>query len=89
VGPGSDVEIPVDVDYGRAFEATDWDLWQEEYLANVRKPPEPVEEPRKREHELLVKQEDDMLCDPWWRDPWGEYADFDRLEMEDHYDIIH
>ena len=39
VGPGIDVEIPVEVDYGRPFAASDWESWQEEYEANVQIPP--------------------------------------------------
>jgi hypothetical protein len=88
VGPGVNVEIPVEVDYGQEFEATDWVLWQEEYLANVHRPPEPAKE-KKSGRELSVRQDDDPFLDPWWRDAWGEYADFDRLETEEHYDIIH
>lgn len=39
VGPGSQLEIPVGVDYGRPFPATDHEAWREEYEANVHAQP--------------------------------------------------
>ena len=35
VGPGGEVKIPVYVDYGCEFDATDFDLWVQQYKANV------------------------------------------------------
>ena len=35
VGPGGEMEIPVEVDYGREFAGTDFAAWGAEYLANV------------------------------------------------------
>jgi hypothetical protein len=35
VGPGGAIEIPVEVDYGVEFIATDWSAWQAEYDACV------------------------------------------------------
>ena len=35
VGPGGDLEIPVEVDYSRAFGSCDLVSWEEEYLLNV------------------------------------------------------
>ena len=95
VGPGVDVELPVDVDYGRPFEASDWELWYDEYLANVQvPPPEPLKDPKtEKQPTLSVKQEDDDFIDDWWRDAWGEYADFDHyrtggFNMTDRYLMI-
>ena len=34
-GPGGEIKIPVCVDYGYEFEATDFDLWVQQYKANV------------------------------------------------------
>jgi len=34
-GPGGEVKIPVYVDYGCEFDATDFDLWVQQYKANV------------------------------------------------------
>jgi len=42
VGPGGAVEVPVAVDYGRPFPASDFDAWYEEFLANVSEPVMPA-----------------------------------------------
>ena len=34
-GPGGKVKIPVCVDYGYEFDAADFELWKQQYLANV------------------------------------------------------
>ncbi|MFA6424714.1 MAG: hypothetical protein WCW64_00845 [Phycisphaerae bacterium] len=34
-GPGGEVKIPVYVDYGCEFDATDFNLWKQQYKANV------------------------------------------------------
>jgi proteasome lid subunit RPN8/RPN11 len=34
-GPGGDVKIPVCVDYSYEFNAADFEVWQQQYLANV------------------------------------------------------
>ncbi len=34
-GPGGEVNIPVCVDYSYEFDAADFDVWQQQYLANV------------------------------------------------------
>lgn len=90
VGPGVDVELPVDVDYSRPFDASDWELWQEEYLANVRVLPADQPKDRKQEEKpnSPVKHHDDELIDHWWRDAWGDYSDFDRYQEEAEYDSI-
>ena len=35
VGPRGSMNLPVEVDYGRPFQASDHAAWQEEYVANV------------------------------------------------------
>ena len=35
VGPGGEVKIPVCVDYGYEFDAADFEIWQQQYKANV------------------------------------------------------
>jgi hypothetical protein len=30
--------LPVEIDYGRPFTGSDYGVWEEEYLANVREP---------------------------------------------------
>ena len=34
-GPGGEVKIPVCVDYGYEFDAADFEVWKQQYLANV------------------------------------------------------
>jgi hypothetical protein len=97
VGPGLDVELPVDVDYGRPFDASDWELWYEEYLANVRVPPPDPPKPAKaekqascdsRDSDVSFTSREDQYIDDWWRDAWGEYADFDHYQQEADYGYI-
>jgi hypothetical protein len=80
VGPGVDVELPVDVDYSRPFEGSDMELWQAAYLVNVRVPP--PEPPKKTDTNQLSSApfEDDQFVDDWWRDAWADYSDHDREE---------
>ena len=88
VGPGADVELPVDVDYSRPFDGSDLDLWHEEYLANVRVPP--PEPPKKAEtiERSTVPSNDDQFVDDWWRDAWADYTEFDHLREETPYGYI-
>jgi proteasome lid subunit RPN8/RPN11 len=87
VGPGVDVKISVEIDYGPPFAASDREVWQEEYLANVCVPP-----PEPPKFTGAAKQpnqfEDDEFVENWWRDAWGDYADFDRSTEEADYGHI-
>jgi proteasome lid subunit RPN8/RPN11 len=88
VGPGVDVELQVDVDYSRPFGASDIDLWQAEYLTNVRvPPPEPPKKANTHPH-LAVPSDDDRFVDDWWRDAWASYMDFDHYKEEAPYGYI-
>lgn len=43
VGPGAEIQLPIEVDYSRQFAGSSFDQWQEEYRANVCLPsPEPT-----------------------------------------------
>lgn len=78
VGPGAELEIPVDVDYLQPFAAADFVAWSDEYMEKVQiAKPEPVR---------VVSQpstDADRFDDSWWPDAWDEYADFD-LEEANH-----
>jgi hypothetical protein len=88
VGPGADIELRVEVDYGRPFEASDWEIWQAEYLANVQVPtPEPPKKPATDQRPALTSR-DDQFVDDWWRDAWADYSDFDRYPEETPYGYI-
>jgi proteasome lid subunit RPN8/RPN11 len=82
VGPGSDVELPVEVDYGRPFDGSNAVLWQAEYSAGVRVPrPDPAKKIEIAECSPSPRDGNDFV-DAWWRDAWGDYSDFDRYEEE-------
>jgi hypothetical protein len=85
VGPGADVELRVEVDYGQPFGGSDWDLWHEEYLANVHTPSPDPPEKRAIEKKSSSPATDDELVEDRWRDTWGEYADFERYDQEAPY----
>jgi len=71
VGPGGGMEIPVEVDYGKAFQASNHATWDDEYAANVE-----IEkwmpmfdesrllEPAGGDRRLLRDQAEDL--DFWW-----------------------
>jgi hypothetical protein len=79
------VKIPVEVDFGRPFAGSSIDAWESEYLASVRTPPpDPPTNPRA----VHASANDDLFIADWWRDAWGEYADFDHHQTETEYDHI-
>ncbi len=85
VGPGVDVKIPVEVDYGRAFASSEQELWHADYLANVHTPasePPKSSDPEKR---ATLSSRDDEFADDGWRNAWGEYVDFERFPPEADY----
>lgn len=84
VGPGADMKLPVEVDFSRPFDGSDEETWQEEYLANVCVPPPPQKSVVTTERSFASQDEGDH----WWRDAWGEYADFDRYPEEAEYGFI-
>ena len=83
VGPGVEVELPVEVDYSRPFAATAMERWHEEYFANVRvPPPDPPKAAITDQAPMLPATADDRVDDSW-RDAWADYAEFDRYPGED------
>jgi hypothetical protein len=96
VGPGAEIELPVEVDYGREFDGSDVLVWHEEYLAHVRvPPPPPPKEPRSERPTLVAPSDqldrtarDDSFVDDWWRDAWADYSDFDHYPVEEPYGYI-
>lgn len=62
VGPGADVELPVEIDYSQPFFGSDEDRWQDEYDRSVREPlPVLPASPRSR----LKAAVDEGLADEW------------------------
>lgn len=88
VGPGADINLPVDVEFGRPFSGSDAEAWQAEYAANVRTPePEPITNVRFGKSSE-VSDHADGFGGEWWRDAWDEYAEFDRNLVEGEYGYI-
>jgi len=73
VGPGGDVELPVGVDYGRPFPASDQTAWKAEYEANVEK----TERQWLSQRNPFLSLENISPPDPWDVDPW--LSDWDEL----------
>ena len=82
VGPCTEVEIPVSVDYSRSFGAADPDAWEQEYLANIH-----VEQPTRGTsstlESVLVSPFDEEPTDAWY-ESWFDYA----AEEEDAEEVI-
>jgi hypothetical protein len=82
LGPGGDVLLPVEVDYGCEFSGSARDSWHEEYVANVSAPPpEPAKPSAARV--FPTPHRDEEFVDDWWHDAWGDYVDFDRAREEE------
>jgi proteasome lid subunit RPN8/RPN11 len=84
VGPGADLQLPVEIDYGRPFGGSDKDLWQDEYLANVRV----ALLTSLKAAKAAPATRDEPLSDDWWRDAWADYLDGDRYEQETEYGYL-
>jgi proteasome lid subunit RPN8/RPN11 len=85
VGPGVDVKLPVEIDYGRPFAGSAEAFWHDEYLANVRMPASDSRELLDSNTRNSPSSRADGFQDDWWRDVWGEYVDFDRVPQETEY----
>jgi hypothetical protein len=82
VGPGGEIEIPVSVDYRRAFAASDHAAWEAEYRASVR-----IEALELGKPPLVVPSADDPLFEPFggdalWPDEWWDLFDEPLDELE-------
>ena len=88
VGPGVDVALPVELDFSLPFAASDWELWQEEYLSNVQLPPPESKKKVKACQQVNAEQREAAWMDDRWQDDWGESVDFERYEQETEYDCI-
>jgi proteasome lid subunit RPN8/RPN11 len=88
VGPGADIQLPVEVDYSRPFAGTSVERWEAEYLANVRvPPPDPPKVTTAGKHPALLSREDEFL-DSWARDAWDDYVDVEHAQQEAEYGFI-
>lgn len=88
VGPGGDIEIPVQVDYGRAFAASDHQAWKAEYEASVRELMLPSVQPLMEgantgDLDLPLRSAVEGLWLEDWRDPFGEPCGVEGLDHDD------
>ncbi|MFH1268858.1 MAG: hypothetical protein ABIK89_24290 [Planctomycetota bacterium] len=93
VGPGADIELPVGVDYGRTFAASDPEAWSAEYEASVREPilREPILSVSRHFGEGTDAGDFDMpmrsAVESLWledgRDPFGDLCGVEGLDHDD------
>jgi len=88
VGPGGDIDLPVQGDYGRAFAASDHQAWKAEYEASVREPILPpaqhfAEGAHVRDLDLSLPSAVEGLWLEDWRDPFGEPCGVEGLDHDD------
>lgn len=75
VGPGGNSDIPVSVDYERAFPGCDVEAWEQEYLANVQ-PQECIRNMLQQPRPLLGSPFDEGPADDWY-ESWADYTEED------------
>ena len=75
IGPGAEIEIPIERDYTRLFDACDPVGWEQEYLMNVQIE-QPARKPTSQRKSVPTGPSDDFL--------WGEEPEcwFEELESE-------
>jgi proteasome lid subunit RPN8/RPN11 len=79
LGPGVDVQLPVEVEYSLPFAASDEVRWQREYDRCVRLPPPP----KVKDLQLLAPLRTHAAND--WYEAWEEYVDpFDPILESTH-----
>jgi proteasome lid subunit RPN8/RPN11 len=84
VGPGGEMDLPVQIDFSRPFPASDHAAWHEEYKANVER-----EEPVVRKSQAILTDRLGHVFEPFerdtdWPDPWADPWDDAPLPMEVH-----
>jgi hypothetical protein len=96
-GPGGQVLLPVEIDFGQPFAASDWAAWDVEYLQSVTeevperragKPSRPVEQPgptNERDDSLLGDPRlETWLDESWFAGLWDDvFPPFTRAETSD------
>jgi hypothetical protein len=78
------VELAVQIDYGRQFAGAEFNRWRQEYVANVQvRAKERKAKSAGDPSRSLLPALDDEWIEPWWRDTWTEYEDFDQHPPEE------
>jgi proteasome lid subunit RPN8/RPN11 len=81
VGPGAEIKLPVEVDYGRPFAGSNIAAWQEEYCANVSVS---LLDPPKE----LVAECESLFLENWRRDAWEDFLEAERAQYDDEFSDI-
>jgi proteasome lid subunit RPN8/RPN11 len=84
-GPGVEVKIAVEVDFGRPFTGSDSEAWKADYSANVRAPES--ESKIVATVPVIRSREDDFFEDSW-RDVWDDYGESGRYRSEGEHGFI-
>jgi hypothetical protein len=87
VGPGADVQLPVEVEFSRPFAGTDFAAWREEYERCIRVPMAAVR-PTAGE-EVGSAAAADLLLEDWHRAAWSDYLEHERYLRETEYGVNH
>jgi proteasome lid subunit RPN8/RPN11 len=85
VGPSAEIKIPVEIDFSRPFDSTNFEAWEHEYLAHVRLPPEDPPNIPKAKRDALPTSNGDLFQDDWRRQAWEDYLDFEHSHREEDY----
>jgi hypothetical protein len=86
IGPGVDIKLPIEIEYGCTFGGSDVRRWQAEFDLNVRTL-EPVDSPAiERPSRLFATSGVDR--DHGWCEDWDEFAEFDRHLENSEYGSI-
>lgn len=87
-GPGAELVIRVELDFGPPFGGSDPEAWQAEYATCVHPEPQRSKETRQfpagRVEEATPRHEIPTVDDEWY-DAWYDYTAEDRTEGEDQY----
>jgi hypothetical protein len=85
VGPGAELQLPVEIDYSRPFDGCDIEAWEAEYFTNVQ-PQQPVRKP----NTLTDLDADSVTALPSPVDPADDWYEswLDYIEHADHEEGI-
>ena len=82
VGPGAELQLPVEVDYSRSFAGSSSDAWQQEYAANVRVAL-PITRTTQQQRTPISGPAE--LEDDWWQATRDEHVEFEHYVQEGEY----
>ena len=87
-GPGTDVMLPVEIEYGRAFAGSSFEAWNADYLAKVRVQPIVSQTNSQLLNSSAPPVSDDDFLDESWRDAWDDYVDLEHSQQEHVYGFV-